>query len=132
VKLDAATDETFRRINRPVEGVTLSGIVRAVSEFKDHYPGRLGIQVMFTQANLKDADRLAELVNRIQPHEVQLNTPTRPYPRQWVLQTRGSHDGVDYPATPLKPISRQQAREVERTLRELTNLSIVSVYGAEE
>src|SRR4030042_1380938 len=27
VKLDAATEEVFQRINRPVEGVTLSGIV---------------------------------------------------------------------------------------------------------
>lgn len=129
VKLDGATDSTFRKINRPVEGVTLDGIIRSLLSFKKQYPGYLGVQMMLTRVNLHEIDRFAVLLNQIGPQEVQLNTPTRPYPQQWVLQTRGSHNGVDYPARPLKPISLEEAEASEARLRELTGLRVISVYG---
>jgi wyosine [tRNA(Phe)-imidazoG37] synthetase (radical SAM superfamily) len=129
VKLDAATEGVFQRINRPVPGVTLDGIVSATRQFRVGYGGFLGIQIMFTRVNLPEVGELAQLLNSIQPDEVQLNTPTRPYPSHWVIQTRGSHDGVDYPAHPLKRISREEARRVEAELRALTGLRILSVYG---
>jgi wyosine [tRNA(Phe)-imidazoG37] synthetase (radical SAM superfamily) len=128
VKLDAATEQTFARINRPVPGVTLSGIVENLLEFRQSYSGMLGIQMMFTRVNIGEVDDFARLLNRIRPDEVQLNTPTRPYPENWVLQTRGSHAGVDYPAKALKTISLEQACALEARLREVTGLNIISVY----
>lgn len=129
VKLDAGKETTFHRINRPVQGITLQGIVDGLLEFSRKYRGHLGIQMMITHVNVHQVDEFSVLLNRIRPHEVQLNTPTRPYPVEWVVQTRGSHDGVDYPARPLKMISRQQAEAFEKRLRELTGLPVVSVYG---
>jgi len=129
IKLDAATEETFRRINRPVAGVTLDGIISAASLFRQSYRGFLGIQMMFTRVNLHEVPQFAALLNRLRPDEVQLNTPTRPYPETWVVQTRGSHDGVDYPARPLKRVSREEAQAIESELRALTGLNIISVYG---
>ncbi len=129
IKLDAATEETFKRINRPVPGVTLEGIVKAACAFRENYQGFLGIQMMFTRVNLHEVTQFAELLKRIRPDEVQLNTPTRPYPQKWVIQTRGSHDGVDYPARPLKRITSEEAFRLEADLRALTGLKIISVYG---
>lgn len=129
VKLDAATEEIFQRINRPVPGVTLAGVVEATRRFRRRYKGFLGIQTMFTRANVNQVNDFARLLTLIEPDEVQLNTPTRPYPSEWVIQTRGSHDGVDYPARPLKRISREEAERVENELRALTGLRILSVYG---
>lgn len=128
-KLDAASEETFQKINRPVSGVTLEGIVQSILEFKNEYPGYLAIQIMITHVNLHETDRFAELLNLVRPQEVQLNAPTRPYPKQWVPQTRGSHDGVDYAATPLKRISPEQAVKLRERLKELTGLPVLSVYG---
>ena len=59
---------------------------------------------------------------------MQLNTPKRPYPNGWYLPSRGSHDGVPYPAKPLKVISQSEADRVEELLKEKTKLNIVSVY----
>jgi len=129
VKLDGASEETFRRINRPVAGVTLEGIISATAAFRDLYPGFLGIQMMFTRVNIGEVRQFADLLKRLRPDEVQLNTPTRPYPESWVIQTRGSHDGVDYPARPLKRVSREEAVAIEAELRALTGLNIISVYG---
>lgn len=129
VKLDGATEETFRRINRPVPGVTLEGIISATAAFREKYRGFLGIQMMFTRVNMGEVRDFAAILKRLSPDEVQLNTPTRPYPQSWVLQTRGSHDGVDYPARPLKRVSREEAVAIEAELRALTGLNIISVYG---
>lgn len=129
VKLDAMNEKIFQSLNRPVGDVTLQGIVRSTVDFKKSYPGYLGIQMMLTRVNLHQIDGFAPLLKQIRPNEVQLNTPTRPFPQRWVLQTRGSHDGVDYPAKPLKTITLEEARGAEARLRELTGLRIISVYG---
>ncbi|MFZ0427293.1 MAG: radical SAM protein [Acidobacteriota bacterium] len=119
VKLDAATDETLRRVNRPVEGVTLEGIVEASCRFRKEYSGWLGLQMMFLPNTRDSLEDYARLIRRIQPNEIQVNTPTRPYPDGWYLASRGSHDGVDYPAHPLKPLSTERLQEIEDALTAL-------------
>ncbi|MEJ2080560.1 MAG: radical SAM protein [Acidobacteriota bacterium] len=119
VKLDAATPETFRRVNRPVPRVRLEGIVEAASRFRQEYSGWLGIQMMFLPNTRDSLDDYARLIRRIRPNEIQVNTPTRPYPDGWYLASRGSHDGVDYPAHPLKPLSPERLRQIEEALAAL-------------
>ncbi|MDA0838272.1 MAG: radical SAM protein [Planctomycetota bacterium] len=128
VKIDAATEKTFQRVNRPVESFSLQNIIEWTLQFKEEYHGYLGVQCMFMPVNLKEAEALADILIRIGPDEVQLNTPKRPYPDDWYLPSRGSHDGVPYPAKPLKVITQGEADGVEELLREKTGLNIVSVY----
>jgi len=118
LKLDAATEEGLGRVNRPVEGVTLAGIVDSAVEFRQKYDGYLALQMMFVHSNRREADAFAKLIERIQPDEVQVNTPSRPYPDGWYLASRGSHEGVDYPAKPLKPLDAETLREIVNRLRE--------------
>ncbi len=131
VKLDAGTESAFQRINRPVPGVTLEGIVEGLSKFRAEYSGLLGIQSMFLKPNLEELDAMAAIIERIQPDEVQLNTPSRPYPSHWVVEARGSHQGADYSAKPLKPISRPEAAALEERLRETVGgkIRILSFYS---
>ncbi len=130
VKIDAASEEQFQRINRPVDGVTLQSIVQGAKHFKTRFNGVLGVQVMFLPLNKGDVDQLAEILIDIQPHEVQLNTPTRPYPKSWHIAARGGHNKElrPYESTPLRAISIEEARAIEDRLIELTGLNIVSVY----
>lgn len=129
VKLDAATEAGLKQMNRPVAGVSLEGIVSGAMAFRAEYPGKMSIQTMFMPANLKEAEALAELINRIQPDEVQLNTPKRPYPLQWVVDTRGNHTGhADYPTVPLKTVSPEVAVTLEDLLHQRTGLPILSIY----
>jgi len=128
LKLDAASEEVLQRVNRPVAGVTLESIIEAATEFRREYSGKLGVQMMFIYPNLADIENFSKLLSRIQPDEVQVNTPKRPYPSGWYLASRGSHEGVDYPAKPLKQVSSLRLAEVVRELRERTGLNITSVY----
>lgn len=128
LKLDAASEEALHRVNRPVAGVTLQRIVDAAVTFRKEYSGKLGVQMMFVYPNMKDVGQFAQILNRIQPDEVQVNTPSRPYPSGWYLASRGSHEGVDYPAKPLKQVPPEILSRIVLQLRERTGLKITSIY----
>ena len=130
-KLDAPNDEILRVINRPVEGVTVESIVRGIEALRDEeFTGKLTLQCMLMPVNIKSVPELAQLIKRIGPDEIHLNTPKRPYPRQWYLESRGDHLGkVDVPKTPLKTISEEEAEEAERIIKERNpGIKIHSVY----
>jgi wyosine [tRNA(Phe)-imidazoG37] synthetase (radical SAM superfamily) len=128
VKLDAATDEGLKRMNRPVAGITLEGIVSGAEAFAKQYQGKLSLQCMFMPVNLKEAEAMADLIKRINPVEVQLNTPKRPYPLEWHVESRGNHDKVEFPSQMLKTLSEDQALDLETFLAERTGIPIVSIY----
>lgn len=129
-KLDAADEATLHRMNRPAEGVTLDSIVRGILLLKEEFPGRIELQVMFMPMNQNEVGSLADLVNRISPSAVQLNTPRRPYPLEWHIETRGAHDRneFDWPTRTLSTISGEKAEEIEAELRRRTDAEIISVY----
>ncbi len=128
-KLDAATDKTLRQINRPAEGISLENIVEGIKSFKKSFKGILDIQMMFMPLNLSQIDDLANLLKEIQPANVQLNTPLRPYPMKWQRENRGNHLPEDLVETrQLKVITKQEAEFIEKTLRDKTGLNISSVY----
>jgi wyosine [tRNA(Phe)-imidazoG37] synthetase (radical SAM superfamily) len=77
-KVDAPTEEIFGKINRPVIGQTLAGILKALQLFREEYHGKLALQMMFIEANRDHAAGMAEIAGRLSPDEVQINTPLRP------------------------------------------------------
>lgn len=114
VKLDAASETTFRRINRPVQGITLESVVAGAEQFRREFQGWLGVQIMFLPNSRDPVEAYLPLLQRIGPNEIQVNTPTRPYPGdEWHLESRGSHGEVRYPARPLKTLSPQRLAEIE-------------------
>ena len=139
VKLDAPDDKTLQAINRPADGINLDVILSGIRKLKHDMNGEachgkplLQIQIMFMPQNKNQIEELAELLNEIKPDEVALNTPTRPYPSGWDIITRGAHGEdakkIKYPTKPLKQLTREEAKEIEKKLKDLTGLKIISVY----
>ncbi len=129
VKLDAANEETFKRVNRPAEGVTLERVLRGIKALQKEFKGPIEVQSMFMPLNIKEAKEYAAILNEIRPEVVQLNTPKRPYPSEWHRENRGNHEKVfDYKTTELKTLTREEAKEFEDFLRSETGLEILSIY----
>lgn len=132
-KLDAATEAGLKQMNRPVAGITLETIVAGIRNLKANYKGKLSLQCMFMPTNRREVEALADIVNSIQPDEVQLNTPKRPYPLEWNIASRGNHpkdhtDVKQYPTRELRTVSPPEADEIEALLREKTSVPILSIY----
>jgi len=81
--LDAATEATFARINRPVPEVTLARYLEGLRETVRVFRGEVWLEVMLV-AGLNDSDEeleaLAGAAAEIAPARVQINTVVRPSP----------------------------------------------------
>lgn len=129
VKIDASNEETFKRINRPAEGVTLQRVLDGIRALKKEFKGNIEVQSMFMPLNNKDLDDYIALMKEINPSVIQLNTPKRPYPSEWHRENRGNHAKVfDYKVTELKTLDENQAQTLERRLREETGIEVLSIY----
>lgn len=133
VKLDATDEDAFQRINRPAPGITLDRIVENTIRFREQFQGHLDSQVMYMPVNRGMTETLCELLNRIRPDEVQLNTPKRAYPAEWFIETRGRYDYASAPVklTQLRVITPEEAEEVERLIADRTGLPVSSIYNGE-
>ncbi|MHB0968723.1 MAG: radical SAM protein [Thermoanaerobaculia bacterium] len=90
-KLDATDDATLARVDRPVAGFDTATIADGIAALRRDYRGKLALQVMMLHGNLRDVTRLAGVINRLAPDEVQLNLPTRVVPVEWKVESRGDH-----------------------------------------
>ncbi len=126
-KLDAWSEDTLRRFDRPAAGITLKSIVDGIVEFRRSFPGFVAIQTMLMRMPHNDEiTAFAEILKRIGPDEVQLNLPTRPIPHEYFVETRGNEVEFDESFTRLKTIGKEELDSVAEELRKLTNLEIVA------
>ncbi len=81
--LDAGTEETLQRINRPVEGITLERYIEGLHATVEGFRGEVWLEVMLV-AGVNDSDAELEAIDRaierIHPAQVQINTVVRPAP----------------------------------------------------
>lgn len=128
-KLDTATERTLQLIDRPVPGVTVRSIVEGIKALRQEYPGHLAIQTMLLPINENEIAALAALLNEIRPDEVQLNTPSRPVPHEWVFESRGNHQASFENAAKLRVPTQEKLAAIAQQLRELTGLEIITKRG---
>ncbi|MGQ9671938.1 MAG: radical SAM protein [Candidatus Aminicenantales bacterium] len=86
--LDAATDSTFKKVNRPAASVRLEKILQGLEAFRREFKGLIWLEVMLVKGlNDSSADlrALRKAIARIQPDRVQLNTVVRPPAEAWAL-----------------------------------------------
>jgi len=79
--LDSAREESFRKIDRPIQGLHLSEIIAGLQAFSHEYQGKLWLEILFVQGiNDTDAD-IEALIAALRPmriDRIQLNTVVRP------------------------------------------------------
>lgn len=79
--LDAATRDTFRRVDRPHPGLELSAILEGLYAFRRDYRGQLHVEILLVRGMNDDPRELSSLrraIDRVQPDCVELNTVARP------------------------------------------------------
>jgi len=79
--LDAATQEVFNKINRPVKNFTIDKYIKGLIEFRKEFSGKIWLEV-FILPGYNDAKqeltKLRKIILDIKPDLVQLNTLDRP------------------------------------------------------
>ena len=79
--LDAASEEIFKKVNHPANGLTVKLVLDGLIKFRRHFSGPIWLEILIVK-NVNDKEdeyyRLADAVNKINPDRVQLNTVVRP------------------------------------------------------
>jgi wyosine [tRNA(Phe)-imidazoG37] synthetase (radical SAM superfamily) len=79
--LDSASEETYRRINRPLPELSLDSLLAGLTACRREYRGQIWLEILLL-AGLNDTDaeltRLRRAVKDIAPDKIQLNTAVRP------------------------------------------------------
>jgi wyosine [tRNA(Phe)-imidazoG37] synthetase (radical SAM superfamily) len=89
--LDAGTPALYRRINRPHPQLTFDLLIQGLTAFGREYQGKLWVEVMLVSGvndTVQALGDLAAVLDKIRPHRVHLNLPTRPPAETWVRPPR--------------------------------------------
>lgn len=79
--LDAAREETFRAINRPLPDYPLSRLIEGLEAFRREYTGRIWLEILLLKGlndSPEDLEALRRTLKLLAPGKVQLNTAVRP------------------------------------------------------
>ncbi|MFC2076336.1 radical SAM protein [candidate division KSB1 bacterium] len=79
--LDAVTEETFHRMNRPHPDLSIETVIDGLRSFSHRFEGRLLLEVMLVGGindSQEEMDKLLEVIRTLKLDEVQLNTVVRP------------------------------------------------------
>jgi wyosine [tRNA(Phe)-imidazoG37] synthetase (radical SAM superfamily) len=87
--LDAASSETFMRINRPYKGLSVEKVIEGMVEFRKGYKGQIWLEILFCKGVNDSRSELLQMkkaVDRIQPDLIHLNTVVRPPSEQSAIR----------------------------------------------
>ena len=79
--LDAASDLSFRKINRPFHTLNLPEYIKGLIDFRKEYKGKIWLEVLVLPGfndSKNDLSLLKSAFEKIQPDSIQLNTLDRP------------------------------------------------------
>ncbi|MFO7873607.1 MAG: radical SAM protein [Bacteroidales bacterium] len=79
--LDAATEETFKKINRPAASLHVDQYIQGLVDFRKAFTGLIWLEVLILPGyndGISELTALKEAIMKIRPDSVQLNTLDRP------------------------------------------------------
>jgi wyosine [tRNA(Phe)-imidazoG37] synthetase (radical SAM superfamily) len=105
-KLDAGNQTCFDAVDQGRE-LDLDKIIHGIMDFRESFKGKLAIQIMLVEQNIKNIRQIAQVARRLGANEIQLDTPLRP--------------------SAVKPLER---RRVQRAKKCFEDMPVVSVFDA--
>jgi wyosine [tRNA(Phe)-imidazoG37] synthetase (radical SAM superfamily) len=86
--LDAITPALFEYMNRPHAFLSIEGIISGLIQFRKQYRGQIWLEILFCRGvndGKEEIEKLKEVIERIEPDRIQLNTPVRPPAEDFVF-----------------------------------------------
>jgi len=107
-KIDAPNEILFQKINRPHPKIKFKSYLAGIKKFRKNYSGKFALQMMFVEENKNFANEMVKIARKIEPDEIQINTPLRP--------------------CAVKPLSKSAIKKIKSKFSCFKN--VISVYEA--
>lgn len=84
--LTSTSQETFEKIHRPDTCLLIKTIISDILEFRKEFHGEIWLEIFIPDLNtsLEELASLRDVIDKIQPARIQLNTLDRPAAEDWV------------------------------------------------
>ncbi|MBN3039973.1 MAG: radical SAM protein, partial [Candidatus Omnitrophica bacterium] len=79
--LDAASEKTFCKINRPHKSISLHKVIEGLMKLSKEFKGAIWLEIMLVKGyndSLSEAKKFKKIISKLKPDKVQLNLPIRP------------------------------------------------------
>jgi wyosine [tRNA(Phe)-imidazoG37] synthetase (radical SAM superfamily) len=86
--LDAVSPEVFIKMNRPPQGFSIEKVIEGMVEFRKCFKGQIWLEILFCKGINDSPSELLlmkEVINRIEPDKIHLNTVVRPPSEKWAV-----------------------------------------------
>ena len=86
--MDAITEDTFLRVNRPHKSLKLEMIIEGLKTFSQEFQGKIWLEIMLVKNindDINELKRLADLIRGIKLNKIHLNTVVRPPAEEFAL-----------------------------------------------
>ena len=113
--LDAAREESFRAINRPLPGYPLSRLIEGLEALRREYAGQIWLEILLLKGlndTAEDLEALHRTLRRLAPEKVQLNTAVRP----------GVEDHVH-------PLNQQEMAAIAHFLKDGVEVELIASFN---
>lgn len=85
--LDAVSQKIFNKINRPYNELEINKIIDGLISFSSEYKGEIKLEIFIIEGvntEKEEINKFKEVIKKINPTVVQLNSLDRPAPESWV------------------------------------------------
>lgn len=85
--LDAVDQAVFEKVDRPDKLTKIKDIISGLISLRKEFRGKIWLEVMLVKGlndNLKEIAKLREVITKINPDRIQLNSPVRRTAEAWV------------------------------------------------
>lgn len=115
--LDAVSEEVFKKINRPAQGIGIDEVLTGLIEFRKEFHGKIWLEI-FVIPGINDSNseikKFHDILRKIKPDLIQLNALDRPGTEDWVVVAGGDvlqKIKDKFTGLPVVMISNYQKRE---------------------
>ena len=87
LKVDAVTEEAWRRVCRPHSAVNHETVLRGMADFADMFKGELATETMLIEGlndSVEEVEKVADFLATLRPSKAYIAIPTRPPAERWV------------------------------------------------
>ena len=114
--LDGVTKIVYETVNRPENSLEIDRVIKGLVDFREGFRGRVWVEILFCRGindDQSEVARMTEVLERINPDRIQLNTVYRP-------------PAEDFAA----PLMEERLMEIKESLG--TKASIITPYGGND
>ena len=88
--LDAVSPEIFTKVDRPAEDIKIEDIINGLIGLRKEFKGKIWLEVMLVKGindDLAHIRKLKDIIDKINPEKIQLNSPVRTTAEDNILAT---------------------------------------------